>query len=217
MKSTPRRGRPREFDKNDALRKAMELFWARGYDATTLPELQAAMGDISPPSFYAAFGSKEQLFADAVELYNREVACDSLAALMDGPTARAGIEGLMRENIRMLLRPAAGNRGCLTVLGSLNSTNPAAEKLLRSHRIKGQAAIRDRIRRGIADGDVPKSANVDGMVTYYTTVLFGLALSARDGVSPAGLTGVVDAAIATWDTLIGAGTKGRRARVRPRA
>jgi AcrR family transcriptional regulator len=213
--TTPlRRGRPREFDRNEALRKAMELFWARGYDATTLPELQAAMGDISPPSFYAAFGSKERLFAEAVELYNQEVACDSLAALQGGATARDAFEGLMRENVKMLLRPVAGNRGCLMVLGSLNSTNSAAEKLLRSHRTKGQAAMRERIRKGIADGDVPKSANVDAIVTYYSTVLFGLALSARDGLTPSALNGVVEAALATWDTLAGAKPRRRRSATR---
>ena len=89
------RGRPRTFDREQALRSAMEVFWARGYDGTTLEDLQAAMGGIAPPSFYAAFGSKDELFREVVELY-RATMGERIFGPLDGPTARAGIEGLLR-------------------------------------------------------------------------------------------------------------------------
>src|SRR5262249_19342434 len=97
-----RTGRPREFDRDEALREAMEIFWAQGYEATTLADLQKAMGGITAPSFYAAFGSKEALFREAVELYKKTQGAPILEALTEGPTARASIEGVLRaaaENV----------------------------------------------------------------------------------------------------------------------
>lgn len=64
------RGRPRNFDRDQALRKAMEVFWSKGYEGASLTDLTAAMG-INSPSLYGAFGSKEALFREAVELYRQ--------------------------------------------------------------------------------------------------------------------------------------------------
>ena len=64
-----RTGRPREFDREQALQAALILFWRQGYEPTSLAQLKAAMGDLSPTSFYAAFGSKEQLFREVLTLY----------------------------------------------------------------------------------------------------------------------------------------------------
>jgi AcrR family transcriptional regulator len=80
-------GRPREFDRDEALKKAVELFWAQGYEGTTLADLQKAMGGITAPSFYAAFGSKEALFKEAVELYHRTQGAPVVKALTETPTA----------------------------------------------------------------------------------------------------------------------------------
>ena len=88
-------GRPRSFDRKVALRRAMEVFWALGYEGATLNELQEAMGGITPPSFYAAFGSKEQLFREAVELYSTTLGVPMMQALEEGPSARASIEALL--------------------------------------------------------------------------------------------------------------------------
>src|SRR5687767_3003812 len=89
------RGRPRTFDREQALRSAMDVFWARGYDGTTLEDLQAAMGGIAPPSFYAAFGSKDRLFREAVDLYRARMS-ERIGTALARPTAREGIAGLLR-------------------------------------------------------------------------------------------------------------------------
>src|SRR6201997_4182982 len=89
------RGRPRTFDRQIALRQARQGFWALVYEGATLNELQAAMGGIAPPSFYAAFGSKEELFREAVELYSRTLGAPMMKALEEGATARASVEVLL--------------------------------------------------------------------------------------------------------------------------
>jgi AcrR family transcriptional regulator len=180
----------------------MELFWEKGYDATTLPDLLAAMGDISPPSFYAAFGSKEQVFQDAVDLYRKEVVCEATAALDGGATARESIAAVCPESLKMLTS-SKYPRGCLLVLGAVNSANPAATALLRETRCEGQNLIRKRIRRGMADGDVPKSADADAIAAFYSTVMYGLAHGAKDGTPASTLGRVVDAAIDAWETVVG--------------
>src|SRR5687767_8617357 len=116
-------GRPRSFDREQALRSAMEVFWARGYDGTTLQDLQAAMGGIAPPSFYAAFGSKEDLFMEAVDLYRRVVGARSIQALEGPPTARASIEAMLRETVNAFSGRGAP-RGCLLVTGAITCASP---------------------------------------------------------------------------------------------
>ncbi|HEY6182645.1 MAG TPA: TetR/AcrR family transcriptional regulator, partial [Terriglobales bacterium] len=112
MTKTKKLGRPREFDRAEALRRAMELFWELGYEGTTLSDLQKTMGSITPPSFYAAFGSKEKLFREAIELYKESHGAPFVKALADGPTARASIEAFLRVATEKFCQP--GNpRGCM--------------------------------------------------------------------------------------------------------
>jgi AcrR family transcriptional regulator len=197
------RGRPRTFDREQALRSAMEVFWARGYDGATLEELQAAMGGIAPPSFYAAFGSKDQLFREAVDLYRTTVGGRILHAL-DATTARDGIGGLLRAATEQFCG-GEGPRGCLVVLGALNCTraNKDAHDHLHALRQQGSEIIRNRIVRGVADGDVPAGAPVSEMASFYTPVLHGLAVRARDGASRQALMAAADAAMAAWEPLVG--------------
>jgi AcrR family transcriptional regulator len=197
------RGRPRTFDREQALRSALQVFWARGYDGATLEELQAAMGGIAPPSFYAAFGSKDRLFREAVDLY-RATMGERIMAALAGPTAREGIEGVLRAATEQFCG-GDGPRGCLVVLGALNCTraNKDAHDHLQALRQQGSEIIRDRIARGVADGDLPAGAPVSEMASFYTTVLHGLAVRARDGASRHTLMAVADAAMGAWDPLVG--------------
>src|ERR1041385_8504455 len=107
-----RTGRPREFDRQKALQSAMELFWAQGYETTTLADLQKAMGGITAPSFYAAFGSKEALFREAVELYKQTQGAPVVQAMAAGPTARASIEAMLRAAVESVCGHGKP-RGCL--------------------------------------------------------------------------------------------------------
>src|SRR5260370_15500878 len=100
-----RRGRPRSFDREEALMQAMRVFWAKGYESTTLTDLQQAMGGLTAPSLYAAFGSKEGLFREVVLVYHRTHGIPMAKALTEGSTARASIAGLLRVAATMFIPP----------------------------------------------------------------------------------------------------------------
>jgi AcrR family transcriptional regulator len=201
MKPISTRGRPREFNRDQALQRAMHLFWAQGYEGTSLAELQHVMGGISAPSFYAAFGSKESLFREAVGLYNSTQGAPMVNALGNGSTARAAIEGLLRAAVRSFCKP--GNpRGCFIVLGAVNCTsaNKSVETFMREQREFREKVMRARLERGVAEGDVPTSADVHALAAFYATIVNGMSVQARDGASRKNLNLIVDRAMSSWET-----------------
>src|SRR6201984_843622 len=199
---TPR-GRPRSFDRQAALRQAMQVFWALGYEGATLNELQAAMGGIAPPSFYAAFGSQEEVFREAVELYSRTLGAPMMKALEEGPTARASIDALLEAAVESFCKPALP-RGCFLVFGAFNSvpSNKDVEDHVRGLRVRRQKAIRRRLQRAVDEGQLPKHVDLVSLAVFYTTVIDGLAIQARDGVSRKSLDFAARYAMAAWDSVV---------------
>lgn len=197
------RGRPRNFSREQALERALELFWARGYEGATLLDLQKAMGGITAPSFYAAFGSKEALFREVVELYGATQAAPMVTALTQGATARASVEGLLRAALTAFLQRNCP-RGCLLVLSAVNCMpeNDGVQKHMRQQRALRHELIRQRLMRGVTEGDVPDGTDLAAVATFYTTIVDGVALQARDGVSQKALRFVIDAAMAAWPELV---------------
>ncbi|MFY3742585.1 TetR/AcrR family transcriptional regulator [Anaeromyxobacter sp. Red801] len=200
------RGRPRSFDRGEALRKAMEVFWDRGYGGASMADLTRAMG-INSPSLYAAFGSKAALFREAVDLYAATEGAAGGRCAPDEATAREAVRAMLRGTVQALT--AAGKpRGCLIVLGACQGGAPDAgeaaevDGLLRARRARAVDDVRRRLRRGIEQGDVPPGADVEALTAFYATVLHGLSLRARDGASRAELLGIVESALAAWDALV---------------
>jgi AcrR family transcriptional regulator len=198
-----RRGRPRSFDRQDALLRAMQVFWAVGYEGATLTDLQKAMGGITAPSLYAAFGSKEELFREAVELYSKTLGLPMMQALAEEPTARASIEALLEAAVESFCKPGAP-RGCLLVLGAINSmpANKSVQDYLRGLRARRQKVILERLQRGVAEGELPAGLDLKALACFYTTVVDGLAIQARDGASRKALQFAVRCAMASWDTAV---------------
>jgi AcrR family transcriptional regulator len=179
----------------------MEVFWARGYEGASLGDLTEAMG-INKPSLYAAFGCKEALFREAVALYDAVESAPIQRAIDEAPTARAAVEASMRHNAHAYARDDQP-RGCMVVLASLLGTpeNEEVRRFLKENRVLAEEALRRRIERGIAEGDVPAGADAHKIAAFYTTVTQGLSVQARDGASVQALEAIVDAAMAAWDAL----------------
>lgn len=196
------RGRPRSFDRTEALRRAMTVFWQRGYEGASLSDLTAAMG-INSPSLYATFGSKAALFREAVELYDRTEGEITYRALHEEATARGAVEAMLRGNAIAYCEPEKP-RGCMIVLAATNCTleNDAIRAFLAASRRETQAQLRRRLDRGVADGDLPHGTDTASLAAFYSAVLWGLSIEARDGASRERLEAIVDHAMAGWDALV---------------
>jgi AcrR family transcriptional regulator len=197
------RGRPRTFDRDEALRKAMNVFWRYGYEGSSVSDLTAAMG-INSPSLYAAFGCKEQLFREAVAYYNATEGATAATILREAAIAREAIAAVLRHNAVAFTEPDKP-RGCMIVLTATTYTeqSKAVHAHLADWRQANEDDFRARIERGIADGDVPAAADAALIAAFYNTVNQGMAIQARDGADRAKLSAVAEAAIAAWDGLVG--------------
>lgn len=187
-------GRPRGFDVDDALERAMRVFWERGYDGASLTDLTGAMG-ISKPSMYAAFGNKEQLFRKAVERYSDGPASYVTHALQE-PTARRVAEAILHGAVLTTTQPERPH-GCLTVQGALPASEASrpAHDLLAGWRNDTGRHLEERFRRAVDEGDLPPGADPAGLARYVMTVAFGIAVQAASGLDQDELQDIVDTAL----------------------
>ena len=192
------RGRPRGFDRDEVLDRAMRLFWERGYEATSVSELTEAMG-ITPPTLYSFFGDKKRLFLEVVDRYQSGPGCFALKALSEEPTAERFVRRLLMEAIVAFSNPK-GPKGCMVVLGATNCAVESSDifKALADRRRAAEIVVRERIAAGHAAGEFAKTADIDALMGLITATLYGLAIKARDGASRAGLRKIVDQAMRAW-------------------
>ena len=197
------RGRPRGFDRKAALLQAMHVFWTLGYEGASLTALQQAMGGITAPSFYAAFGSKERLFREAVELYSSTLGRPMMDALASEPSVRTALEALLKAAAAAFTKPGKP-RGCMLVFSAINVTpaNRAIQDHLRSLRARRRKLIRERLQRAAAEGELPSGADWKELASFFTTVIDGLAIQARDGASRRTLQLTARCAMAAWDRMV---------------
>ena len=192
------RGRPREFDRDEALERAMLLFWSHGYEATPISALTQAMG-ITPPALYSAFGDKKRLFLEAVRRYQQGMGRLARKALTDETTAEEAIRNLLLGAIKTFADPTKP-KGCLVILGATNCTSESADifEALAEQRRAAESFVRARIAAGQKAGELSDGADVDALADMVTATVYGLAIKARDGVPPARLRAVVEQLMRMW-------------------
>jgi AcrR family transcriptional regulator len=190
-------GRPRSFEPGEALDAAMKVFWCKGYEGASLSDLTKAMG-INRPSLYAAFGDKESLFRKVLDRYDKGPAAYVREALKQ-PTARAVVERLM-EGAAELGTASSNPRGCLFVQSALACGDKAEG--IRNHLIlrrdAGEKAVRLRLKRAQAEGDLAHDVNPADLARYVVTVIQGIAVQTAGGAARPELRRVIQTALRAW-------------------
>jgi AcrR family transcriptional regulator len=180
------RGRPRSFDPDTAIEKAMIVFWSKGYENTSIPDLTAAIG-INRPSLYSAFRSKENLFRLALDRYRKDPASYVNRALTKASAAEV-FESLLYGVVDLVTDPKRPG-GCLFVCG----TNPLGERgddvsrELASRRILGEKDIRKRFEVARNSGDLPADSEPRILAKLAATLIWGISIQASNGASRADL------------------------------
>ncbi|AUG52087.1 TetR/AcrR family transcriptional regulator [Thalassospira marina] len=195
-----RTGRPREFDRQAALEMALVLFWQQGFEPTSLNQLKEVMGGISPTSFYAAFGSKEQLFREVVALYRSQQGQVTDVLFDENIPPRQAIEQCLRQSVHMQT-DKTHPLGCLVTMGATNCgpTGDAVVQLLRDERLKNFGGIKRQLERAVTSGALPSNADIPALAATINTFLNGISLAARDGVGEDDLQASVGNIMRLWD------------------
>ena len=189
-------GRPRSFDRDAALRGAMEVFWAKGFEGASLQDLMQAMGIRNTPSVYAAFGDKETLFRSAVDLYAATTGAAPLTALAEADGAREGIRAMLASAAKLFSRPS-GPGGCLLVTSAITCTREnehVAADLKARQRYGVLEALVDKLRVDPETGLLSES-EIKSLAEYALTIMLGLAMRGHDGACQEELETVANRAV----------------------
>jgi len=196
-KSSGRKGRPRSFDADKTLDRALQVFWRKGYEGATLSDLTRAMG-INRPRMYAAFGDKQRRFRKVLARYQQGPG-GFVAEALNEPTARRVVDRLLGGAVEGLTNPH-NPRGCLAVHGALACGDQAQtiRHELTACRDKREAAIRERLRRAKASGDLPRDSDPADLARFVVTVMQGMAVQATGGATRDELRRVARTALRAW-------------------
>jgi len=197
IKSPKTRGRPRAFDNEEALDRALKVFWTRGYEGASLNELTNALG-INRPSLYAAFGNKEELFRKALARY-LEGPVAYLREVMHETTARQVVEQFLLKSVDVLT-DKNNPGGCMVVQGALSCGEGAA--IIRQELINCRKSYEDEFCRRFEDaqakGDLDRGIDTDSLAKYVATIHQGLSVQASSGATREELLAVVATVLKHW-------------------
>jgi AcrR family transcriptional regulator len=175
-------GRPRAFDPEEALEKALEVFWQKGYEGTSLTDLTKAM-EINKPSLYSTFGNKEELFLKAIDLYSKRP-CGFFTPALERPTAAEVMTSLLK-GAALSLADTSNPQGCVLVQGALacSEQNSSIKTALIRRRLEGEDALKARFERALAEGDKSVSHPPEVLARYLMTLLNGMTIQSTNGAS----------------------------------
>ncbi len=191
-------GRPRSFDRDEALEHALIAFWEHGYDATSVALLGERMG-ITAPSLYSAFGDKRALFLEALDRYLHTYAAFTTRAVADEPTAYSAIARLLHDAATAYTGDGHPP-GCLLITAATNCT-PQSEDVrahLRGLRAAGLESIERKFTAAAHAGELPRNTDAHALAVFYSAVLQGMSAQARDGATHADLEHIARAALLAW-------------------
>lgn len=176
------KGRPRAFDREQALHRALEVFWRHGYEPASVAELCNAM-EIKPPSLYATFGNKASLFLEALRYYESTYWDAPAKRFMNEPDVYTAVTNFFSESAQILLSPETPC-GCMLVLAAINIAEDEKEIIesVRELRFATKKMFADRLRRAIQDAQIPPDTDVPALAGALATLLEGLSIQARDGL-----------------------------------
>ncbi len=196
-------GRPRAFDRQQAIEQAMHLFWEQGYETTSLSQLKAQIGGgISAPSFYAAFGSKEALFKEAVQCYLESYASVNDCLWDDEIPPREAIELALRRSTKMQCE-SGHPKGCMVALGTMCAPRPEhahVAKPLAISRSRTHAGFVRCVERGIATGELSKGTDAQALGAAFNSFLLGVSIAARDGIKLSVFNASITELMKLWDS-----------------
>ncbi|MHA6494893.1 TetR/AcrR family transcriptional regulator [Pseudomonas borbori] len=195
-----RRGRPLSFNREDALHTALQLFWQQGYEGTSIADLVQAMG-IAPPSLYTAFGSKEQLYLEVVELYLQGPGNFVRNALEQASDARSFAQQILR-NAADEFTAHTHPPGCIVSTGLVASAalHHKMAHTMRELRVATLGAISQRFEQAKDSGELPASTNCHSLARFFGAIIQGMSIQARDGADAAELHAMANQAMAGWPT-----------------
>ena len=194
------RGRPRTFDIDAALDKAVEVFWKYGFQDASMQELTQAMG-LSKPSLYAAYGDKEALYLKALQRYAIALVVRHGGALDDEPDGRRAISGFLKSMASMFADPALPG-GCFVVNGSADcgglSMPPAVETALRGAMQGSEVLLLERLERARRDGQLAAHAKPAELASLFMSIIAGMGVMAKSGADVNKLNTVIDSVMLAW-------------------
>lgn len=192
------RGRPRAFDREQALDQALQLFWAKGYEGTSLADLTTALG-INAPSLYAAFESKPALYQAALNRYLAEQFKQLAAVLAKASSAREGIADILHSVAAQFTQPDRPP-GCPVASGVLRcaEVNDEISQFTAEQRRTVRAMIQQRLQSDCAAGLLPVTLDTDALAGFYASVIQGMSVQAIDGANQAELLNIAEIALQAW-------------------
>lgn len=197
-----RRGRPKCFNEQDALEQAMLLFWKYGYEATSISDLTQALG-ITAPSLYSSFGGKKQLFEKCLEYYSEYEGCTIGEFFDQSKDIKISLELYLLESAKKLIQSNKPT-GCMFVVATMNCSeqNQELQQQMLDKRYASKQQLKEYLNQAQEEGQISIEVDVQCLTDFYSTILHGMTMQARDGASLSQLKQVVKMSMQAWDLYI---------------